>query len=822
MKNFRAAITGVGVICASGQNREDFWSNITAGKKSITSLESIETDGLRTNVAGEIKDYRPQQWFSKRQQCRFDRAHQYAVIAAREALAQAGLDLSAFDPYRLGIILGTSLGGMQSGDRFHRQWLTRGLRRANPVLLLSYPIHTPGDVVAHELGLKGPRSVISTACAAGANSLGLARDLLLAGRADVMLAGGVDPLSSLSFCGFSSLQALCPEACAPYSRSDGLSLGEGAAILVMEPMERALERGADILAEFMGYGLSADAYHPTAPDPGGQGAAAAIGRALRMAGLSPADVSYINGHGTGTPANDLAEPKALRLAFGSHLPSIPISSTKSLIGHTLGAAGAIEAAACVLAVQHDSVPPTINYDPDKNKNPDLDFVPNRSRPHRVNVAVSNSFAFGGNNACVVLGKHGTIRVSPPEVRKDASLVITGLGAVGAPGLGIEEWWKSFTAGKVCWGEVKSFDATPYRCRLGAEMIELSPKGYISPGAWRRLDALSRQALVAARLAWKDAGFEQPREGGREVAVIFATGSGPIETVEAINRSIILEGAAKTNPKLFPNTVMNAATGHICQAMGFKGPTSTITAGGVSSSTALIYAGELLRQGEVSTVLVVSADEFNEALLAGHDCLPGLLAKEKLRPFDAGGSGTILGAAGIAMVLEKEDTARKRQAKLYARLGGYGMAGDNYKLGGIDPRGQDWAQAMQQAIADAGIEAGDLGYCAAAACGVTPVDRAEAVALTTVGAGSVPVGAPKSITGDCMGSSGAVNVLAGILALNRGILTPSLNLEDPFPAFPLHHVRNPGWEGEANHVLINSFAYGGNYVSLVLDKVEGGF
>ena len=817
MKSSRVVITGVGIICASGLHREDFWSNVTAGQSGIKPLESIDTDELRTNVAGEIKHYRPEKFFSRRQLRRLDRASQYAVIAAREAVFQAGLDLGRLDPFRVGVIMGTSLGGMQSGDRFHRQWLTRGLRRARPSLLLSYPIHTPCDAVAHYLGLKGPRSVISTACAAGANALGLARDLLVSGRADIMLAGGVDPLCLLSFCGFSVLQAACPAPCSPYSRSDGLNLGEGAAVLVMEPLERALERGVPVLAEFLGYGLSADAYHPTAPDPGGQGAAAAMVRALRMAGLTPEEVSYINGHGTGTPANDLAEPKAMRLVFGEHLPSIPISSTKSMIGHTLGAAGAIEAATCVLAVERDVVPPTVNFQPEKCKNPDLDFVPNQSRAHRVEVALSNSFAFGGNNACVIVGKYRPERSLPPGGEGESTVVITGLGAVGAAGLGVEEWWRSFTDGRPCWGEIRGFDPSPYRCRLGAEMIPLSPRGYSSPEAWRRMDALSRQALVAARLAWNDAGLSPGREGAREMAVIFATGSGPIETVEAFNRSIILKGPAAANPKLFPNTVMNAAAGHICLAMGFKGPTSTITAGGVSSSTALIYATEMLRQGRAGTALVVCADEFNEAILAGHDCLPGLLTGEKVRPFDQCSSGTLLGAAGIAFVLEREDAAGWRQARVYARLMGYGMAGDNHKLGGINPRGREWARAVGEALDTAGVHPEQIGYCAAAACGVGMVDRAEAAALQAAGCRHVPVGAPKSITGDCMGSSGAVNVLAAVLALTGGVLTPSVNLEEPQADIPLNHVRVPGVRAAVQYALVNSFAYGGNYVSLVLGK-----
>ncbi|MGQ9557833.1 MAG: beta-ketoacyl-[acyl-carrier-protein] synthase family protein [Desulfurispora sp.] len=809
----RVVITGLGVVSAAGIGREEFWRNVVAGRTGIKILKSIDSTELRTKVAGEIQDYCPEEHFSRRQLRRLDRAGQYAVLAAREAIKQAGLEGAEIDASRAGVVLGTSLGGMQSGDCFHRQWLTRGLRRARPGLLLSYPIHTPCDAVAHHLGWRGPRSVISTACAAGANALGLARDLLLAGQADVMLAGGVDPLCLLSFTGFSVLQAACPEHCAPYSRSDGMNLGEGAAVLVLEPLERALERRAPILAEFLGYALSADAYHPTAPDPSGRGAATAMIQALQMAGLSREEVSYINGHGTGTPANDQAEPRAMRLVFGSRLSSIPISSTKSIIGHTLGAAGAIEVVTCTLAVERDVIPPTINFHAERVAYPDLDFVPNRSRAGQVEVALSNSFAFGGNNACVIVGKYRARRSIPRE-EPAGEVVITGLGAVGAAGNSIEEWWRVLARGQTCWGPVHGFDVSACRCQLGAEMPALSPRGIASPEAWRRMDTLSRQALVAARQAIKHAGLSVGKDNENRIAVIFATGSGPIETVEAFNRSIILQGPAAANPKLFPNTVMNAAAGHICLATGIKGPTSTITAGGVSSLQALIYAAHMLRCGRIDAALVVCADEFNQALLAGHDCLPGFLTREAVRPFDEHSSGTLLGAAGVAFVLEREELASQRGAVGLARWLGYGLAGDTHRLGGVDPRGEDWSRAITRALEQAGVQPAVLGYCAAAASGVAVVDRAEALALTAAGCAAVPVGAPKSLVGDCMGCAGAVNVLAGILALREGQLTPTAHLQEPLADLPLAHVRQPVRQ-EVNYVLINSFAYGGNYTSLVL-------
>lgn len=815
----RIAITGVGIICAGGLNREEFWANVVAGRSAIAPVESLNTEGLRSCLGGEIKGYRPEDYFSRRQLKRLDKADQYAVTAAREAIVQSGLDLKETNPYQIGVVLGTSLGGMQSGDRFHRQWLQHGLRRARASLLLNYPIHTPCDAVAHFLGIKGPRSVISTACAAGTNALGLARDLLLSGQAKVMLAGGVDSLCILSFCGFSVLRALSPGHCAPYSRSDGLNIGEGAAVLVLEPLEAAQARGAKIMAEFLGYGLSADAYHPTAPDPGGQGAAAAMRAALRQGNVRPEEVSYINGHGTGTPANDQAEPKAMRLVFGELLPRVPISSTKSMIGHMLGAAGAIEAATCVLAVERDIVPPTINFQPGRKT--DLDFVPNQAREHQVNVALSNSFAFGGNNACLLIGKYREQEDSfclqaEEEVEE---VLITGIGAVGTLGSGFPAWWEAFREGKEGIKEISSFSTDDYRCRQGAEMPPLESKGYATPGLWRRMDTLSRQCLVSARLAVGDSGLKLNREESKKVAVLFATGTGPLETVESFNRGIILNGPASANPILFPNTVMNATAGYICMVMGFQGPTSTITAGGVSSLTAVIYAAELIRQRVTSLALVVSGDEFSEVLLAGHDCLPGLLTLEKIRPFDRACSGTVLGAAGISFLLEAESAARERGAKVYARVLGAGMTGDNFKLGGLHPRGQEWAKAMELALERSGIAAGEIGYCAAAACGVPVVDYAEARALSGIFGAAVPVGAPKSITGDCLGSSGAVNMLAGTLALQEGIFTPTLNLRDSWEEFPLRHVKEPGTRGEVNYCLVNAVAFGGNYVSLVLGRAQ---
>ena len=287
----RIVVTGIGVICANGIGRDVFWSNVSQSKSGIRPATTVDMTDLLTNVAGEVEAFEPERYLSKRELRFMDRCGQMAVVAAREAVEHAQLDMHSENPYRVGVVLGTSLGGMVSGQHFHEQWIKEGIRKTHPRLLQVYTLHHPADLVSIDLGFKGPKSVISNACAAGTNAIGYATDILISGKADVMLTGGVDPLSHLSFSGFNSLSALSPDACAPYSRSKGLNLGEGAAILVLERLSHALERGAPILAEVMGYALSSDSYHQTAPDPGGSGAIRSMSGALEMANISVNELS---------------------------------------------------------------------------------------------------------------------------------------------------------------------------------------------------------------------------------------------------------------------------------------------------------------------------------------------------------------------------------------------------------------------------------------------------------------------------------------------------------------------------------------------------
>lgn len=813
----RIVVTGIGVICANGIGQEAFWSNVTSARSGIREIGTVNMADIKTNVGGEVIEFRPEEHFSARERRFMDRCGQMVVVAAREAATQAGLVVDELDPYRVGVVLGTSLGGMVSGQLFHEQWIKQGIHKTHPRLLQIYTLHHPVDLVSVDLGLKGPRSVISNACAAGTNAIGFATEFLISGRADIMLTGGVDPLSHLSFSGFNSLSALCNEACAPYSKSNGLNLGEGAAILVLERLSHAQKRGAPILAEVLGYGLSSDSYHQTAPDPGGTGAIRSMQAAMDMAHLGVEELSYINGHGTGTPTNDMIEPKAIR-TFLKENKHIPISSTKSMIGHTLGAAGAIEGVTSVLALQTNMLPPTINFDESKQTY-DLDFVPNEARASDLDVVLSNSFGFGGNNASIVFGKYP--REASGHGWQGKKVVISGIGAIAAGATTTKEVLARLREGRSQIAPITEFDASIYGC-LKAGMIRGVPyEKLINPALIRKMDMISKQAVTAAKYALADSGLTIDRQNCERVGIIFASSTGPLETVESFYRVVIEQGAKNANPRLFPNTVMNAAAGHISLHFKIKGPTSTITIGAVSTVSALFYAQSLIQRGVIDTVLIVSSDECHEPLLAGFGRIPNFLSHDTLRPFDKAHSGTILGGGSVAFLVQSEEAARASGTTPYAEIAGFGMAADSYRVARICEDGTAWKRSFEASLQDAGIAPQELGAVIAAANGLPLVDETEARALSAVVGDRVPVTAPKSIFGEALSAGTGLNVLAALSTLRDGSVPPTANLETPIEDVPLDYVYGSARPVQADHVLVSSYTVtgAGNYHSLVLKRYQ---
>jgi 3-oxoacyl-[acyl-carrier-protein] synthase II len=398
----RVVVTGLGVVTSVGVGVDAFWSAILTGRSGIGPVESFDSSRYAVHVGGEVKTFDPSQHVQRLDPKSMARASHLAIAAARLALADARVDPASLDPVTCGVSLGTTSGEPTMIEWFNDHEISGARDRIGGEFIGRYPCHVLAAHVASEFGFSGPNVVIPTACAAGNYALANAVDNIRNDDAEVMLAGGSDAFSRITYTGFARLGAIAPERCQPFDKNrKGMIPGEGAAVLVLERLDRARARGARVYAELVGYGLTCDAHHMTAPQ--GDGAARAMQLAMADAGITPETVGYISAHGTGTAVNDRIETLAVKQAFGDLAPKVPMSSIKSMLGHTMGAASAIEAAACVLAVRDDKLPPTINYET-ADPECDLDYVPNAARSSTVEVAMNNAYAFGGNNASVLFRK----------------------------------------------------------------------------------------------------------------------------------------------------------------------------------------------------------------------------------------------------------------------------------------------------------------------------------------------------------------------------------------------------------------------------------
>ncbi|WP_369373327.1 beta-ketoacyl synthase [Streptomyces sp. cg36] len=796
-------ITGIGLSCALGDGAQQVWRGIRAGESGIARTQRLDVSALSCQYAGEVSAVPAAH---PRLRGRTDRATSLALTAADEAVAAARLPEDGIDPYRMGVAVGTSVGGLDRGERFHWELLRGGPQAPRADLLFHYPLYTSADALSVAFQFKGPKVVISNACAAGSNSIGFAADAIREGRADVMIAGGVDVLDILSLAGFDSLNALDPEPCAPYSRSTGLNLGEGAAILVLESESFARRRGADILSHVLGYALTSDAYHATAPDPAGAGAGRAMRAGLAQAGLGPAQVDYVNGHGTGTPTNDSAETKAVDALFQG-LRAAPMSSTKSQVGHMLGAAGAMEAATCVMALRDGVLPPTVNVD--EGASTGRDIVPNRSRPQELNVVVSNSFAFGGNNCSLVLGR------GPAEPPRGAAhrVVITGAGPVTSIGSGRQVFLDALRAGRSGVGPARRTDLSRSRSSLAAEVDTADCRRHVDRAYARRLDQIGLLTLAASRLALDDAGLRITKAESERIGMVFGTFSGPVETVEALSETIGTQGPDRVNPRLFPNSVMNAAAGHACLALQLRGPLSTLATGCAAGLSGLGYAADLIRRGEADVMLAVSADELTPLLHYGFDRV-GLLAQDSPRPYSADPTGAVLGAGSTALVVESLEHALARGATILAEVKGHALTGDGYRVAGNDPSGTAWAESFRRALADAGMPSSAVGTVFGDARGSAAIDRAEASAVAQVWApGTVRLTNLSPFTGHVPSTSALMAAVCATETLRTGWSPEPPTAPDVLDGVGayLDH-REPGG-GRA--VVLTAANWGGTYASLVL-------
>ncbi|MDT3395877.1 beta-ketoacyl-[acyl-carrier-protein] synthase family protein [Streptomyces sp. B1866] len=765
------AVVAAGALTSQGAGAEALWQGALAGRVAIRPVQHLDMRGLSTKLAGEVDVPADPPRGYRRPADHRERALDLALVAAGEALAD--LPAGLVEPSRFGLVLGTCNAGLLSA----RAWLERARRGAPPdprLPLLATP-QALAEGVAAAYGLRGPVLAVNTACASGANAIGLGADLVRRGRADAVLAGGTDALSDVVFAGFNALESLSPEPAAPYSGDrQGLSLGEGSGMVLLVATDFAARHGLRPLAEVAGYGLSADGYHVTAPRPDGSGAAEAIRGALRHAGLPPERVGYVNGHGTGTPKNDPAESAAIARALGPSAARTPVSSTKSVVGHLLGAAGAVEAIVTARALDARTAPPTAGYtrpDPDCP----LDYVPGHARPidAGTDAALSNNFAFAGANAALVLTRPGAH--TPPEPDWDR-VVVTGVSVLGPAGDGAEAAERAVRDGRAPVHHEAGL-------RLGrADLPEDGIAPYLTRRQRRRMDRLAVLSVVSTAKALADAGLT----ADERVGVVFGTGTGPMEAMEKFVLPLFDEGPAAADPSVFPNTVYNQAAGQVATHLGLRGPTSTVSAGHATGAATVAYAADLLSAGHADALVCTVTDTLTEQVARAYAATGAASTRVPGAPAD--GRFT-LAEGSVALVLERLSAARARGATVLGEVLGQGMASDASRARLWDPRGRGLELAMRRALDDAGLGPEGVGEVWLSAAGLTAADRAEEAAVARVFDTADPARhAPKTVLGEPMGVGGA-------LCLALALWT--------------------GRSGTGGPALVNSSSLGGSHVSLVV-------
>ena len=771
----RVVVTGVGAITSQGATAQQLWENVRDCQVAIRPVGHLPMDGYMTKLGGEVQETIPPASEYRHPSDYREPVVDFALKAAEEALANCGIAATKQIPAeRWGVVVGSCNAGLLAGEEWYRKWLAGD--DGSPELLMLVSPQAISEALASAFGFKGPALSVNTACAASANAIGYAAELIRQGRADAALTGGAEALSGVLYSGFNCLESLSPKPAAPYSRDrEGLSLGEGSGMLVLMREDLARELGAPVIAEILGYSLSADGYHPTAPHPEGAGAGRAIKAALKSAGVEPGEVRYVNSHGTGTAKNDPAETAATKVGLGEHAYETTVSSTKSMIGHLLGAAGSVENIVTVKAIEEQVVPPTANY-AERDPDCDLDYVPNQSRPLEMDVAVSNNFAFGGANASVVWARAGARSDPPPRPDYDR-VAITGLAAFTSVGTDPAALWEAFSDG-----------------RLGAEpeegvyvgRVAFDPAAYLSPKDRKRVDRLGLFSVITAGLALSDADLELTDENRSRVGAIVGTGVGPMESMEAFSRPVIEEGPAAANPAVFPNTVYNAAGGQVAMKVGTLGVASTVTAGHAAGASALCYAFDLTACNQADAVVAIAVDTLTDAVIRAYRDL-GILAGSE--PGSNGGSGFALTEAGVSIVLERLSGARARGARIYGEMFGYGIACDAQGVGRWDRDGEGLERAMRLALETAELEPAQIGSIWATSAGLRAADRPEQRAIRRLFGDDAPVVAPKLRLGEPIGAGGPVNAVLAMQAWQHG--------------------------ERAGPALVNSSSLGGTHFSLVL-------
>lgn len=788
-KPVRCVITGLGVISAIGHNVDECWESILASRTGIDHTRTVDTENCYADYAAEVKDFAEKENGP-------DRATALCLQAADEAMRDAGIEHFGNSP-RSSVIVGSCVGGGRSLEHYYRAG-------KQPADILKMPISAIANHVAQAYRAGGVVTNVANACAAGTISIAYASDLIRAGKADVVIAGGTDAFSSVPYAGFLSLHALDENSCSPFNRSHGITLGEGAGAVIVESYEHAVARGARIYCEVAGSGISSDAHHITAPRPDGEGQMSAIRAAIAHSGLTESDIDYVNAHGTGTAKNDEAEFLSLHTIFDGKHDDLAVSSTKAMTGHCLGAAGAIEAVFAIKALVENTIPPTLGYKEEDlpllaEKAGKMDFCPNLPQKKNLHAVMNNSFAFGGNNASIIFDKNETHMPAAPDAPR---IAVTGLGIVTPLGNGKDAYIAACKNDVICEGAESA-------SVIGAADYEAQN---LKMAFYRKLDHLSQLQAVSGMEALHDGGYAVTDENAGRIGMIVGTSEGALGPSLDFQNQLVQKGNVGGSAFKFPNTVYNAAGGYLSICAGIKGYNVTVTNGAQSGLQSVAYAMQVMRNGWEDAMLATGTDE-NSAIISELYHGLGLVADTHVLPYE-GKKQFSLSDGSISLLTETEASANARGARVYCHIAGYGMAHESVPFGTVKGSGQGLANAISSAFVDAGVRPEEIDAVIGFANGEGSVDAAEAEGLCAFPAlGTLPLLSVKDRTGEGRAASAALAMAHGALLLHGDL-----------PACTKAYRRNGAQmecvtvdTGAMKRLLVISYGAGGSYTAVILEK-----
>lgn len=799
----RCVITGMGMINAIGNTVEESWNNCINGVSGIKEVKSINTSECYAHLGAESAEHFDVDAGDDAQ--RMDRVSLLCVKAVREALNDSKIEINDENADRVGVIMGSCVGGAISIQKFFTD-REKDPESTDALDIIKMPIGAIANNIAKIAGAKGVVTNVGNACAASTISIEYACDLIRAGVGDAFIVGGTDSFSALAFGGFTALHALDTDPCSPYNKSKGITLGEGAGALIVESYEHAVARGAKIYCDVLGNGISSDAHHITAPRDDSEGQMNAMKWALERSAIDPKSIDYINGHATGTVKNDTTEMQAMQNIFGDN-ENTSVSSTKSMVGHCLGAAGAVEAIYTVKALTTGVVPPTIGYsDEDLKVLPEkagkLDMMPNVCKEKNIDIAMTNNFAFGGCNASVIFSKHEK-DIAPIA---DNKVYVTGYGLVSPVGNSVESFIEAVKAGKT-------------QAENGNLIANVTSEDYAEHGIrlafYRKLDKLSQIQVVSGRSCLKNAGVEVSTENETDIGMIIGTADGPATDIINFHEGLIKNGLHAGSAFVFPNTVYNAAGGYLSINSGVKGTNVTLTNGMQSGLQSICYAYNVVRDGDEKMMMACGVDENTDIMQLLYDKLGYISKDADTAPYNKAGKAFVLGEGATSMMLESEESANARGAIKYAEIAGYSMTHESVSVGTLAGSDAALDKAVKAACANAGISVDDIDAVVGFGNGNETVDAIEINSYNRLFGSSKPVFSVKEIVGEARAAAATLQAVEASLMLAG-------KLGDKLEAYTFNGtkaVKNTVDVTGFKHVLVTSFAVGGSYTAIILKKCD---